>query len=224
MVKNHMKRIASPKNWKIVRKESKFVTRTNPGKEQSLSVPLNVALRDLLKMVKTNTEAKKVVEAKNILVNGKRRRDLAYPVGFMDVIEIKETKEFFRLSLSTTGYLQFASIKADDASLLAKIIGKKKIAGKTQLNMFNGQNIIVDKDTYKTNDSLLLGMDNKIKTHIPLKEKTKVIVAYGKNIGKSGSVESIIGNKVKIKTKEDAIETITKNIFVIGDEKSTITI
>lgn len=224
MVKNHLKRIASPKQWKIVRKESKFVTRINAGKAAALSLPLNVALRDVLKLVKTNTEAKKVVEAKNIIIGGRRRTDLAYPVGFLDVLEIKETKEYFRLSLSSIGHLQFVAITAEEANVPAKIIGKNKIAGKTQLNMYNGLNIIVDKDTYKTNDSLLLTADNKIKAHLPLKEKAKVIVAYGKNIGKSGSVESITGHKIKIKTKDEAIETIAKNVFVIGDEKSTITI
>jgi len=226
MAKNHLKSIAAPKTWKIDRKASIFVMKQNPGRLMKLSLPLGLALKEFLKIAKTNAEAKKILQLKTINVNGKKRTDLQYPIGLLEVVEIKETNEKYRLSFSDTGFLQFVPIKDNESGIVPlKILGKKKTKGKTQLNLFNGMNVLVDNDSYKTNDSVIVDLkDKKIKTHIPMKENSRIIMIAGKNTGKKGTIESVSGNKVKVKTKDGSFETITKNIFVIGDDKAEITV
>ena len=62
MTKNHLKRIASPKTWKIGRKLHTFISRPNPGPHSlPMGMPLNIVLRDLLKFADTSYEVRKIL-------------------------------------------------------------------------------------------------------------------------------------------------------------------
>jgi len=62
-IERHLSRLAMPKAWKIKRKGIKWVTRPLPGPHSfKLGLPLNVLLRDILKLSKTTKETKSITE------------------------------------------------------------------------------------------------------------------------------------------------------------------
>lgn len=99
-MKRHMKRMAMPKSWQI-EKNKKFVTRALPGAHSfDLGMPLNVILRDILKLASNNQEIKKILYNKEVLVNNKRRKESRFIVGLMDVISIPELNKYYRILLN----------------------------------------------------------------------------------------------------------------------------
>src|SRR3989344_3482821 len=136
---SHLKRISMPRSWQIEKKEHKFVTRPLPGQSFDLGMPLNVVLRDVLKLAYTNREVKKILNSKEILVNGVRIKEPRFIVGFMDTISIEEIKKHYRILLNHRGKVILQEIKKDESSVkICKIINKKKIKDRIQLNLFDG--------------------------------------------------------------------------------------
>ena len=107
-MKNHLKRIASPRTWLINRKQNKFTVRPKPGAhslEQGLA--LGIVVRDLLKLASTMMEVKKLLNDQEILVDGKRRKDYRFITGLFDVITIPVLKKSFRVLLDAKGHVSF---------------------------------------------------------------------------------------------------------------------
>ncbi len=228
MVKNHLKRLAVPRSWPIKRKETKFICRPNPGAHQlKFGIPLGIFIRDILKYAKTMHEVKNILKNRNVLVDGVRKKEHRFIVGLMDVIGISEIKKYYRVILDKKGKISLIEIKENDASIKpCKVTGKNKVKGKTQLNLFDGRNILVDKDDYKVNDTLIISFPNQeIKKHLKFEKNVLVFFTGGKHIGGTGVVEDIVSDKIRYKnTKGEVFETLKKYAFVIGKEKSEIKI
>lgn len=233
MTKNHMKRIAAPKTWPIARKISKFITRPNPGSHDlNTSIPLGVFMKEMLGVTDTNKENKYVLTKKGVEVNGKPVKDFKRPVGLMDVVKFAESKDVYRIILTEKRKLK--AVKADPKLAKArplKIVNKKLMKGKkTSLIFFDGTNLLVDKDTFKTGDTVLLSLDdkkdsNKIIDHLPLKEGVLVYLIGGSHVGHIGKVVKISGNTISCETSEKKqFETLKKFAFVIGKDKPVINI
>ena len=123
------------------------------------------------------------------------------------------------------GKIDLIKINKEESLLKpCKIIGKTIVRGKLQLNLFDGKNILADKNLYKVGDTLLLSLPGqKISKHLKLDKKSAIFLTGGKHIGEIGNVEDIIKNKVIYKNnKGDLIETSKKYAFVIGDSKPLI--
>ncbi len=228
MGKDHLKRPAAPKTWHVKRKGLKFITKQAPGPhglEEGL--PLGILLKEILNYANTTREVKKILNTNEIKIDGKARKDFRFPVGIFDTIEITNTNESFRVILNKKGKLGMIKINKEDASLKpCKIIGKTMVGGKTQLNLFDGKNIVVNDHLYKVGDTLLLSLpQGKISKHLKLGKKSTIFLAGGKHIGEIGNVEDIVKDKIIYKdSKGDLIETSKKYAFVIGDSKPLITL
>jgi len=70
---------------------------------------------DSLKYALNNRETKAVLMQRFVKVDGKVRTDPTYPAGFMDVISIEKTGEFFRLIYDTKGRFAVHRIQAEEA-------------------------------------------------------------------------------------------------------------
>jgi len=228
MVKNHLKRIAAPKTWKIDRKENTFITQPKPGAHnKDYSMPLSLALRELLKVAKSAKEAKQIIKIKDVFVDKRKRVDERFPVGVMDIIEFPQLEEQFRLLLDAKGRLTAVKSGPKESGIkLSRIESKTKLAGgKTQLNMNDGRNIIiVDKDPYKTGDTLQLALpEQKIMDHFKLEKGASVMLIGGKHSGMLAKIDEISGKKVIIKTaKNQKHETLRRHTFVIGKDKPAL--
>ena len=66
---SHLKRQQIPKQWPIGRKGSVYVVKSKFGTKDG--VPVLIALRDMLKIVKDRKEAKQTIHNRHILLNEK---------------------------------------------------------------------------------------------------------------------------------------------------------
>lgn len=223
-MKNHLKRISMPKSWIAEEKKGLvWITRPKPGAHSfNMGVPLVVVLRDMIKYAKNTREVRNILFYKDVLVDGKKRRDHKFIVGFMDVISIPELKENYRMILDKKGKINI--IKIDDSKIkLCKIVGKSHVKKKVQLNLFDGKNILVDKDVYKVNETVVLELpEQKIKEQLKFEKGASIYLIGGKRIGQVGSVADIKDNVVSIKTKESSFNVSKEHCFVIGKEKPVI--
>jgi small subunit ribosomal protein S4e len=226
MVNNHLKRLAVPKTWDIKKKGRVFVARPHPGGHKAeYSVPLIVLFRDMMKRAKTVSEMKYILHNKEVLRNGVKLTDHKAPIGLLDVISIPELKEHNRVVFSTRGKLKSIQIDDKEAKLLpSMIINKTSLkGGKTQINFSNGYNIIVEKDSYKTGDVLVIDLSaKKVAKHLKLAKGAQIYLIGGKHIGVTGTLEDIKGNKILFKHGKEVFETDRDYAFVVGKEKPVI--
>src|SRR3989344_931556 len=155
MVRKHLKRMYAPKTWAIQRKSiGKWITRPNSGPHNlQTSISLNSLLKEVLRLTQTTKESKNISTDSKIKVNGKLIQELKFPVGFMDIIEIAHSK--FIILFNHKGRIVAVPTKLDLKP--SKIVNKSWIKGKKlQLNLYDGTNLIIDKDNYKTGDSIFV--------------------------------------------------------------------
>lgn len=222
---SHLKRLHAPKTWAVKRKGIKFIVKSSPGPYSlKLSIPIALVFRDLLKYASNLREVKNILSNNNVLVDGIRRKDYKFPVGIFNVIEVKETKEFFRIIFDGRK-ISLLKIEKKDANLKpCKIIGKNKIGKKIQLNLYDGKNMLLDEDSYKVGDTLVIELPKTIKSHLKLEKGNLIYLTGGKHIGICGSVVAITGNKIKYKSSEGVFETLKKYAFVIGTDKPVVSV
>jgi small subunit ribosomal protein S4e len=228
-----LKALLAPSFWRVPKKVRKWTVSPRPGPHKKFeSIPLQIIVRDILKLVDTGKEAKTIINRGEILVDGKPRKDHAYPVGLFDVVAIPSLKQFYRV-VPHAGGLKLTKISEKESnSKICKIIGKTIVKkGKIQLNLHDGKNILVDKDEYRTGDSLLVELPNlKIVKRVPLEKGNVGIVVKGKNSGKLGKVKGLIAASVKCPTKiiceigDKDTEILKDQLFIVGEDKPLITV
>jgi len=238
-----LKRIAAPKIWPIHRKAYKYIIRPRPGPHpKDFSLPLLIILRDILGVAKTKREAKRILAEGKVKVDGKIRKELGYPVGMMDVLELVPSGEVYRILPSTKGRLILHPISKDESNFkLCSIYNKTTVrGGHIQLNLHDGRNVLIrvknpenpEEDVYKTLDVIKLAIpEQKILDHIPFKEGVLALITYGKNMGKIGKITKIVktqsphANVAELVTLDgEKIETTTKYVFPIGYDKPIISL
>lgn len=225
MTNNHISRLAAPKSWNIQRKKLKFITKPSPGAHgKDLGIALNVLLKEITGVVKTNREVRYAVFEKNVLVDNKQRKDIRFVVGLMDSVSVPDADIYFRILLDNHGKIFALPIeKAESSVKLCKIIGKNSYKKKIQINLHDGKNILVDKDAYKVGDSVLLNLPKQdIKQHVKLEKGCLALVVDGKFVGQKVVVEDIKDSKLKIKVKDRVVEVSKNHIFVVGKDKPLI--
>ena len=232
----HLKRRRAPKFWRVPRKEKTWVVSPRPGPHKKFeSIPLLILIRDILKLVDTGKDAKKIIKAKEIFVDGKARNDHKYPVGLFDVVEIPKLGKQYRVVPTHKG-LDIVEIQKKEAKLkICRINDKTMIRdGVLQLNLHDGKNILIKKekktkDVYKTGDSLSVEIPRqKIIEHIKMEKGSSAVLIGGQNIGELVKIKDVIKtksrepNKVICQTKEKEFEAIKDYIFVVGKTKPVI--
>jgi len=227
MVKQHLKRLASPKTWGIKKKNITFVIRPNPGPHPlKFQMPITMALRDLLGVVKNTKEAKYVLHNKGCLIDGVNCYDYRRPVGIMDILSLPTKKEFFRVLVNDKNKLVLSAISEEESkSKLVKIRNKTNLkGGKNQLNCTDGRNILVaDAKSYKVGDSLRIELPGqKIADHFSFKVGAPIVLLSGAHVGELGTVEAEQDSSVVIKTENGTFTTKKEYAFVLGNDKPVI--
>ena len=145
---NHLKRLASPRSWTIHRKTKKWVVKPSPGPHPlKQAIPLILLIREFLNLANSSAEAKRIIGNGDIMVDGRVVRNYKLPIGLMDVISIPKLNLFYRILLNNRGKIDFVKINKDEARWkLVRIENKNTIpGGKTQLNLHDGRNILIQK-------------------------------------------------------------------------------
>lgn len=229
--RKHLKRYKAPKTWPIHPKEDTWTVKPSPGSHSiDDSLSLTLIIRDILGLADNSREAKRIINSGNVLIDGRIVKDYKFPVGFMDIIEIPKTGEIYRVLLDNKGRLQLKQIEENN-SKLCKIVNKSTIkGGKTQLNLHDGKNVIVEEDNYGVGDVLVLSIpDNEILDAFPLKEDATILVTGGKHTGEIGSINEIIVNEssnpntITVENNSnDTFLTLKDYAFVIGTDSPSI--
>lgn len=241
--RKHLKRLAAPAFWPILRKEYKWIVKPSPGPHPIDScLPLLVVLRDVLECVKTAREARKVIGEGKVKVDGIVRRDYKFPVGLMDVLEVEGLDHAYRFLPAPVKHFILHPIPDDEKTFkIVRIKGKTTVkGGHIQLNLHDGRNILVRvsdpkspvEDVYKTYDSLLIKVpDQEIQEHLPLREGAIAIISSGRNVGRVGRIKSIhriFKTRDAIVTLEDKdgeeFQTALKYVYIIGVEEPKISL
>ncbi len=228
-----LKRLLAPEFWKVPKKLYKWTVSPRPGPHPKFySIPLQIIIRDILKLAETGKEAKSIIKKGEVLVDGKIRKDHVYPAGLFDVISIPKLNQNYRIVPSVNG-LKLVKISEKESKLkICKIKSKTMVRkNRLQLNLNDGKNILVDDVKYKTGDSLLVELPSlKIIQHISLEKGSLGMVSKGANAGKTGEIKEVISGKMKEQAKiaceiEGKTQEILKDrFFVIGKDKPLITV
>ena len=113
-----MKRLYAPKQWMLDKLSGVFAPKPSPGPHKLReSLPTIIFLRNRLKYALTYTEAKKICAQRLIKIENKVRTDMTYPAGFMDVITIEKTNEYFRLIYDVKGRFAVHRITKEEAKV-----------------------------------------------------------------------------------------------------------
>jgi small subunit ribosomal protein S4e len=204
-----------------------FAPRPSPGPHKLREcLPLVVLLRNRLKYALNYQDVTKIMMQRLIKVDGKVRTDVCFPAGFMDVISIEKTGEFFRLLYDVKGRFVCHRIGADESAYkLGKV--KRVGVGKNSLPYLvthDARTIRRDADNnVKVNDTVVIDIKTgKITDFIKFDTGNTVMVIGGRNTGRVG----IITHRERHASSYDIVHikdaagnhfaTRLTNIFLVG--------
>jgi small subunit ribosomal protein S4e len=238
-----LKRLNTPGFLQIKRKHGKFFVKSSPGPHPSrICLPLLHIVRDLLKIVPTHREAKKLIGLGYFKVDGKVIRDDGFPIGLMDVLSIPKMKKYYRILPDSHYGLILHEISEEESYYkLCRLNNKITVkGGHIQLNLHDGRNILIRvSDPKKPKEAANYNKMDVVKISLPeqdilklfkFKEGNLAIIISGKNIGQIGkilSINKIFGPKastVSIQQNDEQTETLYDYTFILGEDKLEISL
>ena len=194
----------------IPRKGTKYVARSFVDLQNS--IPVVVAVREMLKLARTKKEVKKMINQKLLKINGKEVKEVRDSIRLFNIFSADKD---YVLTLKTSGRFTLEETK-HAKERICKLINKKLISGgKIQLNFHDGTNIITDKKI-NIHDTVLLDFSLKITGHIPFEKGKSCFVTSGKYVGQKGKIESVEDGKAKIKLENNDLSvTLEKQMVVV---------
>ena len=219
----HLKRQNIGKFWPVPRKGTKYLAVSTHNQKNSM--PLVVIMRDVLKLVRNKKELKKILNEKQIEINGKTIRETNYPLALFDVLFIRDFNKNYRVILSKKNKMELEEISKDIDKKIIKIVSKKILKkGALQLNLSDGRNIIFKgKANVNVGDSIVFNFkENKLDKILKLEKGNKCFVFLGMHAGLVGNIENIVekgGKKIVVIKNDKKINVLIKNIIVIEENE-----
>lgn len=218
-----MKRLTAPRSWPVPRKTNYWIAKPSPGPHGvTNSMPLVVVLRDLLKVADTAKEVKRILGNRDVLVDGRIVTDYEFPIGLMDVLSMPKVGLHYRMMIDRHGKFRLVKLaEGKESWKLCRIEGKSTVpGGKTQLNLHDGRNVLVAKDTYKVGDVVKLEVPSqKILDTYKLAKGSTAMITSGSNVGELEVIEEYIVQRTSapnlVKFRDGRL-TVKDNVFVIG--------
>nr|ABR23501.1 ribosomal protein S4 [Ornithodoros parkeri] len=192
--KKHLKRLHAPKSWMLDKLGGVFAPRPSTGPHKLReSLPLIIMLRNRLKYALTGAEVKKIVKQRLIKVDHKVRTDTNYPAGFMDVITIEKTGEFFRLLYDVKGRFVLHRITPEEAKYKLCRVKRVQVGpkGVPFLVTHDARTIRYPDPLIKVNDTVKVDQaTGKIDDYIKFDSGNVCMVTGGHNLGRVGTIMS----------------------------------
>lgn len=139
----------------------------------------------------------------------------------MDVLSLGDAH--YRCVLDHNGRLRYRTISADEAAWkICRIEGKSTIkGGKTQLNLHDGRNILVDDAAeYSTGSSLKLSLPSQeVIEHIKFSEGVRCYLIGGAHVGGFANMTSYDVKRSSMANEVifEEFSTVAGNVFAVGD-------
>ncbi len=211
-----LKRQMAPQFWGIARKNKRFVITVRPGShKKEHAIPTAVFLRDTLKIVSSLREAKAVIYSGKVKIDGVVRKSLHHSIGLMDVVELENVPDIYRLVPSEAKLLKPIRINESVKSeKLVRVISKTTIGnGEMQIGFHDGRSMISDVKANVGDTCLMQIPDQKILKVIKLESGYQCLVTRGINAGQIGKIETI----------EEGTFILSKSVILtLGDRKIKI--
>ncbi len=225
--------MAAPETWPVDRKRTKWIAKPMAGPHSlRYSMAQVIYLRDLLKLAEDSNSVKYILNQGLVLVNGKKRRELNFPVGLFDVIVIPKMGKFYRVVINKKCRLTLVEIPEEDANLIPlKVAKKTAVRGKKiQLNFSNGWCMFTDNSDIRPGDTVIFDYSKKkIISHVEMKPGNSVYVIGGNYAGNVAVLKGIrelgVLRRTKLATVEigkETHETALKYLFATGETKPEI--
>lgn len=206
----HQTRNSVSKKIPIPRKGTKYVARSLLDKENS--VPVLIAIRDMLKLARTAKEVKAMIKQKQIKINNKLVKDIHNGIRLFSLLQAGKT---YILTLTPTG--RFSLKETKDKQRYTKVTSKKALKkGQIQLNLHDGTNLIL-KDAKKINvgDTVYLDENTKLTKHVELKDGKSCFIMSGAHLGKQGKIKLIKDRVALIDLKDQESEIELRRILAL---------
>lgn len=212
----HQKRLPAPKHYPIQRKQNTYVSTIKGSRSSENAVPAVLVLRDILEYAETEKEAKEIVRNGDLLRNGEPVRDIKEGIGVLDVIEIPETEEVYRV-IRKGKYLEFVDVEDSEKSA-GKVVGKSVEGEEYVYRLHNGENYRTG-DEFSTESTLVFNGGVK---EFKLEEGAEVLVIAGKHAGETAELVEINergmnSNVGTVKENGNEFETQLENLVATGD-------
>ena len=226
-----LKRQMAPQFWGIARKDKRFVITTRPGPHKKHhAVPTAVFLRDMLKIVTSLREAKTSIYSGKVKIDGVVRKSLHHAIGLMDVVELENVSDVYRLVPTDGKLLKPIKInESEKTKKLVRVTSKTTInKGKMQIGFHDGRSTISDTKVSVGDVCLIQVPDQKILEVIKLEAGNNGLVTRGINAGQIGKIESIeegtfiLPKRVILSLGDRKIEIPADIIMPIGKEEPVI--
>ncbi len=226
-----LKRQMAPQFWGIARKDKRFVITTRPGPHKKHhAVPTAVFLRDMLKIVTSLREAKTSIYSGKVKIDGVVRKSLHHAIGLMDVVELENVSDVYRLVPTDGKLLKPIKInESEKTKKLVRVTSKTTInKGKMQIGFHDGRSTISDTKVNVGDVCLMQVPEQKILEVIKLEAGNNGLVTRGINAGQIGKIESIeegtfiLPKRVILSLGDRKIEIPADIIMPIGKEEPVI--
>ncbi|MDD1656144.1 MAG: 30S ribosomal protein S4e [Methanomicrobiales archaeon] len=231
---HYQKRYTAPDSWHIEKKTNLYIVKTAPGPHNREAMPVAVWLRDHMDLALTMREVRQILNAGDVVVNGKPCRDPRQGIGVFDIISVPKMNKQYRILLNKRGRFVSIEISPEDAKTRLSKIRNKTIlpGGIVQLNLLYGANILGEQK-HHPRDSVVLSLESggegrkrfEIVDHFPFQVGHMAMVIGGRHSGRVGRIVEIqanpgnIPNRVVLEDAEKArFDTIDNYIFMIGRE------
>ena len=226
-----LKRQMAPQFWGIARKDKRFVITVKPGPhKKSQAIPTAVFLRDTLRIVTSLREAKASIYSGKVKIDGVVRKSLHHAIGLMDVVELENVSDIYRLVPAEEKMLKPIKINESEKSKkLVTVTSKTTInKDKLQIGFHDGRSIISDSKVNIGDTCLIQIPDVKILEIIKLEIGSQGLVTRGNNVGQIGKIEDIeegtfiLPKRVILTLEDRKIEIPADIIMPIGKEEPII--
>ena len=201
-------RAETSKKLPIKRKGTRYIAR--PSSDIQNSVPVVIAVRDMLKLARTSKEVKHMIKNKSLKINSREVKDYRESIKLLNIFEADKP---YILTLTENNRFKLEPTKSKER--ICKVTNKTLLSkNQIQLNLHDGSNILT-KEKINTNDTVHLSSENKITKVIPMEKGKECFISNGKYVGKKGKIESIEENKVTVKLKDKTVELNKSNLIAI---------
>ncbi len=223
MTRRWLERLASPAWWPIDRKAKKFVVVPRGPHAQTASLPLTVIIRNILELASTAKEARHIIKASKVSVDGRPMRDVKYGVGPMDIIDISGVGTWRAVPGRRLWLVKIGG--ADSKLKLCRIIGKRNVrGGKLQLSLHDGRNMLSDMKC-AVNDTLMIELpEQKVVEHFKFEPGVPVLVTKGGRAGSIARLDKIERqlDRVWLTIGDKKFEAPIDAAFVVGKEQPAV--
>jgi small subunit ribosomal protein S4e len=208
----HQKRLSAPKHYPVNRKEKSYVATIKGSRDADSAIPAGLFLRDVLEYADSEKEAKKIIRKGELIRNKDPVGDVQEGVGVLDIVEIPETGEKFRV-VKNGDNLDFVPVENDE--VVGKVVEKSQEEGEFVYRLHSGENYRT-KDDFQTGGTLVF---NGGVEEVKLEEGAEVIVIRGQHAGETAEVQEIVergmNNDTAIIENDTTFETQVENLVAV---------